>query len=92
MAPETASEIAINGLQHLAGDHELLSRFFALTGITPDTLRENAGSPEFLAAILDFYLGDEPTLLAFSASHDINPEDIQKARYTLVPPSHVEGW
>ncbi len=92
MTPEIASHVAIEGLQYLAGDTELLSRFVALTGMAPDDMRKAATSPEFLAAILDFYLGDEPTLLAFAASRDFAPEDIQKARFTLVPPQEGEAW
>lgn len=92
MTPEAANLVAISGLQYLAGDPEQLSRFVSLTGMTPDAMRENAASPEFLAAILDFYLGDEPTLLAFAASHDLSPTDIQKARFALVPPLEDEAW
>ncbi len=92
MTPDTASTIAIAGLQFLAGDPEQLSRFVSLTGMTPDAMRDNANSPEFLGAVLDFFLSDEPTLLAFAAGHDISPEDIQKARFTLVPPLEGEAW
>ncbi|MEL7428985.1 MAG: DUF3572 domain-containing protein [Pseudomonadota bacterium] len=92
MTPETASDIAVSGLQYLAGDTEQLSRFIALTGITPQDMREQAHSPEFMAAVLDYYLGNEPTLLAFATSCDHKPEDVAKARYTLVPPDVVDGW
>lgn len=92
MTPEIATQIAIDGLQYLAGDTEQLSRFVALTGMTPTDMRSAANSPEFLGAILDFYLGDEPTLLAFAASREIKPEDVQKARFVLDPPSEGEVW
>jgi len=92
MTPETASSIAINGVQYLAGDTELLSRFFALTGMSPTDMRSSATSPEFLAAILDFFLGDEATLLAFAASHNTAPENVQKARFVLSPPGEAEAW
>jgi hypothetical protein len=92
MNTDHATNIAISGLQHLAGDTELLSRFVSLTGMTPDDMRSAGTSSEFLGAILDFYLGDESTLLAFTASANINPADIQKARFALVPPNEGEGW
>lgn len=92
MTPEIATRIAIDGLQYLAGDTEQLSRFVALTGMTPTDMRSAANSTEFLGAILDFYLGDEPTLLAFAASRDTKPEDIQKARFILDPPREGEVW
>ena len=95
MTPDTAQTIAISGLQYIAGDEEQLSRFIALTGISPDEMREAAGTESFLIAILEFFMGDEPTLLAFSASHNLNPADIQKALYALSPPglnSGDAGW
>lgn len=92
MTPKNATMIAIAGLQYLAGDNEQLSRFVALTGMTPDMMRENVDSAEFLAAILDYFLGDEPTLLAFSAANELDPASIQKARHALVPNTLVEGW
>jgi len=75
--------IAINGLQHLAGDEEQLAKFLQLTGYDPRDLRENAGSAEFLAGILEFFMANEPALLAFCAQHSLNPEDIGKAHQCL---------
>ena len=92
MTPEYADSIALQALQYLAGDTELLSQFFALTGMAPDDLRQTSGTTEFKAGLLDFYLSNEPALIAFSANCDIAPEDIQKARFQLQPPSHTEGW
>ena len=66
MTPETATKIAIDGLQYLAGDTEQLSRFVALTGMAPNDMRNAAASPEFLAAILDFYLGGSTYYAAFA--------------------------
>jgi hypothetical protein len=79
----TAEIIAINGLQYLAGDEQQLSRFLALSGCDPAQLRENAGSPDFLAGVLEFFMGNEPTLLAFCAHYSINPEDIVGAHQQL---------
>jgi len=39
MTPDTATSIAISGLQFIAGDEEQISRFIALTGISPDEMR-----------------------------------------------------
>ncbi len=85
MTPETASNIAISGLQFIAGDSEQLARFIALTGITPDDMRAMAQSPEFLVAVLDFFLGNEPTLIAFAASANLEPTELQKAKFALCP-------
>ena len=83
MTPEAAEMLAIRALGYLAGDHEQLARFLALTGITPEDLREAAASPSFLSGVLDFFLGDEATLLAFAASAGADPADIAVAREVL---------
>jgi len=80
---KTSQMIAIKGLQYLAGDEEQLGRFLALTGCDPTDLRNNAESPEFLAGILEFFMGNEPTLLAFCSQYSINPEDISMAHHVL---------
>jgi len=92
MTPDRASDIAISGLQHIAGDSEELSRFVALTGVSPHEMRGIAGTSEFLTAVLDYFLGNEATLLAFAASTDINPADISAARFTLSPPAETEAF
>lgn len=83
MTPEEAESLAIRGLQHIAGDAELLQRFLALTGISPQDLRDAAGSQAFLSGVLDFYMGDEATLTSFAASAEIPPESIAMARAVL---------
>ncbi len=83
ISQEQAELIAIKGLQYLAGDEEQLGRFLALSGCDPKDLRENAGDSGFLAGILEYYLGNEPTLLAFCEAHKINPENIMAAQYRL---------
>ena len=75
--------IAINALQYLAGDEQQLERFLALTGCHPSQLRENARSPGFLAGVLEFFMGNEPTLLAFCAHYSIDPQDIAGAHQWL---------
>ena len=81
--------IAISGLGRLAAEETLLSRFCALTGIHPPGFRAAAAAPEFLGAVLDFYLGDEPSLLAFAAAENLDPADIARARALLS--GHGEG-
>jgi len=83
LSPETAQMIAIKGLQFLAGDEEQLGRFLALTGCDPGDLRTNADSPDFLAGILEFFMGNEPTLLAFCSQYAIDPQDIAIAQQVL---------
>ncbi len=78
-----AETIAINALQYLAGDEEQLRCFLTLTGCNIADLRSNASSSEFQAALLDFFLSNEPTLLAFCAQYSIDPEHIATSQQIL---------
>lgn len=79
MNQEHAISIAIRGLAYIATDERQTERFLALTGVAADDVKKLASEPAFLAGVLEFYLGHEPTLLAFSAEADIPPEDIVNA-------------
>lgn len=82
-----AASIAIAALSHFATDPRILSRFFALTGLDPASLRQVAGTPAFIAGVLDFVLSDERLVLAVAAAQEIPPEAIAAARRTLDRPS-----
>jgi len=85
-APPTAPDaelVAVNALGFLADRPEDLGRFLALSGIDPADLRGLAGDPDFLGGILDFLLGDESLLLAYSADAELPPETIALARRQL---------
>ncbi|MCH9764833.1 MAG: DUF3572 domain-containing protein [Alphaproteobacteria bacterium] len=75
---------ALKGLDFLAQDPDRLGRFVALTGIGPDQLRAEAGTPLILAAVLDHLLSDESQLLVFCSLNGITPETIQPAHQALV--------
>src|SRR6266542_1344605 len=77
---ETAETVAIEALGFIAGEPESLSRFLALSGIGPATLRRAAADPAFLAGVLDFILAEETLLSAFARHAGIAPEGIAKAR------------
>ncbi|WP_411035355.1 DUF3572 domain-containing protein [Shinella sp. BYT-45] len=85
-APEDAEATAIAILGWLAGEPELLSRFLALTGVAPGEVRNAVGDPGFRAALVDFLMGHEPTLLAFSAATGIQPEAVVRAHAILSGP------
>lgn len=75
--------LAVEALQYVAGDPRQLERFLAMSGIDASDIRRAAGQPGFLAGVLDFLLGHEPTLLAFSAEAGIAPERVARARQAL---------
>ena len=71
---DQASLIALKALAYIAEDEERLSRFLLLTGVEADYVPSAMESPEFQAAVLEYLLADEPTLLAFCAAVQIEPE------------------
>ena len=83
---EGAEAVAIDALNFLAAEPERLSRFLALSGLGPHNLRQAATSPEFLAAVLDHLAADERLLVAFAASHGIDPARVARARDALSGP------
>ena len=84
-----AEELAVAALGFIAGEPEQLGRFLAMTGIGPDSLREAARAPRFLACVLDHVAADEALLLAFAAAKEIDPEAVMRARDVLTG-SHWE--
>jgi hypothetical protein len=80
---DAASALAVDALGYLAGDPELLSRFLALTGIDPATIREAAEAPRFLVGVLEYVSGDEDLLIAFAAHAEIDPAEIEFAKQVL---------
>jgi hypothetical protein len=81
-----AQAIAIDALAFLAGDAERLERFMALTGLSPETIRQAARSPHFMTAVLDHLAADESLLLAFAANQGLDPAHVLKARESLSRP------
>lgn len=84
MNQSDAENLAVEALVWLAQDKDLMPRFLALTGIEVSSIRSAANEPGFLAGVLQFYLGHEPTLLRFCAETGRDPATIQKAA-TLLP-------
>jgi hypothetical protein len=84
-----AEELAIAALGFIAGEPEQLGRFLAMTGIGPNSLRDAARDPRFLAGVLDHVAADEALLLAFAAANEIDPEAVMRARDVLTG-GHLE--
>jgi hypothetical protein len=78
-----AEQLAIAALGFIAGEPEQLGRFLAMSGIGPDSLRDAAREPRFLAGVLDHVTADEALLLAFAAANEIDPDAVMRARDVL---------
>ncbi len=88
---EDGQELAVAALSFLAQEPDRLSRFLDLCGLGPHNLRAAAADPGFLAAVLDYLLGDEPLLIGFAAQRNISPESIAAARRAMGDPRPSEG-
>jgi hypothetical protein len=83
-SPATDPEaLALSALGWVLGDDARASRLLALTGLTPDALREGLGQKQVLAAILDFLCAHEPDLLAAAEALGVEPLEIAAARERL---------
>ena len=84
-------ETAVAVLGWLAGEPDMLGRFLALTGIEPGQLRGAVNDPGFLAGMLDFLMGHEPTLLAFCEATGTKPEAVVSAWQHFAKPGLDSG-
>jgi len=75
--------VALKAMAFIAADERRLSGFMALTGTGLGDLRDRAGDPEVLAAVLDFLLADEAALLDFCQQEDLDPTMPGRARHAL---------
>jgi hypothetical protein len=64
-------------------DEPRAERLLALTGLTPETLREGLGSRAVLGAVLEFLAGHEADLVAAAIALDLPPQDIAAAARAL---------
>jgi hypothetical protein len=83
LTPEAAEAVAVQALGFIAADPQLLPRFLDLTGIAAHEIRRAAGEPGFLAGVLQFVLAHEPTLLQFSETTGVAPQDVGRALRSL---------
>ena len=83
---EVAEIVAVQALSFIAGEPERLGLFLAETGIGPETLRNAAADPRFLASVLDFVMRDDATVKAFANVSQLHPTNIAAAHQALNDP------
>jgi hypothetical protein len=84
---EVAEIVAIQALSFVAGDPERLGAFLAESGIGPDTLRNAAADPRFLAHVLEFVMRDDATVKAFASVSQLHPTTIAAVHQALNDPT-----
>lgn len=84
---ETAAAI----LQWLASEPDMLGRFLALSGVQPGQMRAAMQDPGFLAGMVDFVMGHEPTLMSFCEASQWQPEAVVRAWHHYSGPGLDSG-
>jgi hypothetical protein len=85
-------QMTVQALGFLADDPDRLGRFFDITGLTVQSLRQIAGTPSFEASLLDYLGSDEALLRAFAEQNGYDPAEVDAARMALSgPPDDWDG-
>ena len=89
MQRSAAETLALKALTWAATDGEALVEFLRVSGMELEDLRARAGSPELLAAFMDFVLTGDAVAERLCRAERIPPEMLHQARWALpgaVPP------
>lgn len=78
-----AEILALKALSWAATLEGALLQFAAHTGIETANLRQRAGEPELLAALLDFLLSNDALAMAFCEEAGIESRQLHNARRLL---------
>ena len=75
--------LALSALGWALADEARAQRLLALTGLSPDDLRQRLTEPVLLAAILAFLEAHEPDLVACAEALGVGPDALVEARRWL---------
>ena len=78
--------LALAALGWTLSDGARAGRLLALTGLTPEMLRDGLGEPATLAAVLRFLEAHEPDLIACADALGVAPAELVAARRRLERP------
>jgi uncharacterized protein DUF3572 len=82
-ATNDPTALALRALTATLADQRLATRFLSLSGVEPPDLRQRAGDPGLLAALLRFLEAHEPDLVAVAEGLGVKPEALVAARREL---------
>jgi hypothetical protein len=78
-----AAALALQAMVWTLDEADRARRLLDVTGLDPADLRERAGEPAVLAAILGFLEAHQPDLLACAAELEVRPEALVAAHAEL---------
>ena len=80
---DQAQILGLQALTFITSDEALLSVFLAASGASGGDLAQGARSPVFLAAVLDFLLLEDATVIAFCDAQNLPYDALIRARLAL---------
>ncbi|WP_424833163.1 DUF3572 domain-containing protein [Ruegeria sp.] len=83
ISADSAETLALNVLNWLVGNDELLPVFQGATGVSVQDLRDRAGEAEFLTSVLDFLVLDDSWVIAFCDANSVPYELPGQARAVM---------
>nr|WP_237486975.1 DUF3572 family protein [Pelagerythrobacter marinus] len=75
--------MALGALGWVLQDDDRAGRLLALTGLTPEILRDRLTERSVMAAVLDFLANHEPDLVLAADALNVAPETLVAARRAL---------
>lgn len=91
MQAQEAEKVAIQALAWMATQEDLFTGFLAASGAGLDDVKELAGDPGFLGAVLDFILQSDDHVRGFCDSTGLGYETPMRARHSL-PGGQQVNW
>jgi hypothetical protein len=79
MEVDEAFIVSLRALSWILSEPARANRFFGLTGVNPEELRERAEDPSLLVACISFLEGYEPDLIACAEAIGSPPEKVVAA-------------
>ena len=83
MNRDRAEVIALNVIEWLAGNDELMPVFMGATGLGGDDIQAAVNTSEFQVSVLDFVMMNDDWVLEFAGAYNIQPDQLMLARQSL---------
>lgn len=86
LTKDRAETIALQALAFLASEPDEIARFLAASGLEIADLRDKAGDPDLLSAVLAFILADDTRITGLCQDLDLTARDLHAAHHILGQP------
>lgn len=80
---EVAQTLALHAIGFIVQQEAMLGRFLGQTGLSLEDLKAALEKPETLAAVLDWLLQEDKSLLTFCEEFEVTPDLVWRVRNHL---------